>query len=68
MEDINQIFDKLKNGKITHEQAHRQVLNLFAVSVSWLSPIESERQWQEQGIKKISCRFTFTLISIVSEK
>lgn len=53
MKKLHKILTDLEQGKISSDHAEQQVLDLFAVSVSWLSPIESERQWQEQGIKKI---------------
>ncbi|TNE75015.1 hypothetical protein EP331_00165 [bacterium] len=48
-----QILQKVANGELTTEQADEQLLGLSIVGNSWLSPIDSEREWQEKHLLKI---------------
>ena len=50
---ILEINEKLRIGAIEENEAQRLLLILFGVSNSWLSPIDSEKEWQEKHIKKI---------------
>lgn len=43
----------LLQGNLTKEEADKILLDLYSVSNSWLSPIDSEKEWQETNIKKI---------------
>jgi len=51
--ELSKIAQDLEKGTITENEAHALLLGLLGVSNSWLSPIESERNWQENHIKKI---------------
>ena len=51
--NILEISGKLSKGELTENEARRLLLSLFGVSNSWLSPIDSEKEWQEKHIKKI---------------
>ena len=52
-EQILKIAKDLEQGTITDNEARNLLLGLLGVSNPWLSPIESERNWQEKHIKKI---------------
>jgi len=51
--ELSKIAQDLEQGTITDQEARKLLLGLLGVSNSWLSPIESERNWQEKHIKKI---------------
>ena len=51
--ELLKIAQDLKQDTITEDKARTLLLGLLGVSNSWLSPIESERNWQENHIKKI---------------
>jgi hypothetical protein len=51
--ELSKITQDLEQGKITEREAEILLLGLLGVRNSWLSPIDSERQWQENHIKKI---------------
>lgn len=44
------ILQKLKDGYLTIEEADDKLIKLSGL---WLSPIDTERKWQEDHIKKI---------------
>ena len=52
-DNILEISDKLSKGELTEKGARSLLLSLFGVSNSWLSPVDSEKEWQEKHIKKI---------------
>lgn len=43
--ELSKIAQDLEKGTITENEAHALLLGLLGVSNSWLSPIESERNW-----------------------
>ena len=51
--EILKIAQDLEEGSISEDNARNLLLGLFGVTNSWLSPIEYERSWQENHIKKI---------------
>ena len=51
--ELSKIAQDLEEGSISEDKARNLLLGLLGVSNSWLSPIESERNWQENHIKKI---------------
>ena len=51
--EILKIAQDLEEGSISEDNARNLLLGLFGVTNSWLSPIEYERNWQENHIKKI---------------
>lgn len=51
--ELTKIAQDLEQGTINDKEARTLLLGLLGVSNSWLSPIDSERQWQENHIKKI---------------
>ena len=51
--EILKIAQDLEEGSITEDNARNLLLGLLGVTNSWLSPIEYERNWQENHIKKI---------------
>ena len=51
--ELSKIAQDLEEGIISEAKARNLLLVLLGVSNSWLSPIESERNWQENHIKKI---------------